>query len=252
MVEGTEPQLQLLEAIFSKGDVRGLEPRGLKIYRRNLIAQATRTLVITYPTVACLVGANQMHSLARGYLREYRKSVFNWSHWGESFPSWLATQDAAIGHQYLPDCALLDWLVHTASSAPDRDFDLTSISAAVSLDHLNLSLRFAPGCAVLDSPFPVVSIYQAHRENSLYPDLREANALLQRGEGQTALIWRRGPHVHLRTVPGAEKQWLQLLEKEGMTLGEVIQTISTTTMPLNTWLEIAIREQLIVGLQIHS
>lgn len=244
------PQRALLEAIFGDGPVDGFDSRGLAVYRRNLLAAAARALSISFPTVTRLLGRERLAILSAQFLKSEGRSEFDWGVWGGGFPRWLAGQPIARQHPYLADTARLDWLMHCAQRAADRDPDYASFSRLASSENFDFSLSPAPGYCVLESAFPVVAIHEAHRESTGEPDLSVAAAMLEEGRGQAALVWRRGPVTCLREVENDERIWLRLLEGSAASVAEVIHTCPASSMPLEQWLDRAIREQLVIGLSL--
>lgn len=65
----------------------GTDQQGLAVYRRNLLAAASRALSVSFPTLQLLVGASVLGVLARGYLHACGRDVFEWGRWGSSSPN---------------------------------------------------------------------------------------------------------------------------------------------------------------------
>ncbi|MBN7795864.1 HvfC/BufC family peptide modification chaperone [Parahaliea mediterranea] len=244
-------QRALLEAIFTGRPAAGHDPRGLAVYRRNLLASAARALSISYPTVTCLLGRDRLGRLAGDFLQSAGRSVFDWGLWGEGFPVWLEEHSLCRQYPYLADSARLDWLMHCAQRAADARPDHASFANMEGLASLDFSLVAAPGCFVLESGFPVVAIHEAHRQDPARPDLGVAAAMLEAGRGQAALVWRQGPRTCLREARDEERIWLQLLNGGAATVAEALRRLPADSMPLEQWLDQAIREQLVIGLS-HS
>lgn len=247
-------QRDLLAAIFADQPVAGFDSRGLAIYRRNLRANAARALSISFPTVTRLLGRDRLARLAGEFLMARGKWVFDWGLWGEEFPQWLARQRISLQHPYVIDSARLDWLMHCARRAADAQPDYESFSALAEKASLDFSLVTAPGYSVLESAFPIVAIYNAHQGQGdpAALDLSPAAAMLQAEKGQTALVWRRGALACLREVRDEELIWLRLLDGSATTAEEVLSDLPASGMPLEQWLDRAIREQLVIGLSHQS
>lgn len=243
-------QEALIGALFATHTPAGLDAAGLAIYRRNLAAAAARSISITFPTLACLIGADRLAVFARDYLLTRGRQVFDWGLWGEGFPDWLENQVMSEAHPYLADCARLDWCIHLSERAEDPRPDLASFSALQGLESHDYSLQFATGLYVLNSIYPIVEIYEAHRKEPAKPNLGAAIRLLQQGQGQAALVWRQGLSTKVReTVPG-EQHWLQLARRPGLKVSDIIEQSTPKQLPLEKWLNTSIQEQLVIGLRL--
>lgn len=225
----------------------GTDQQGLAVYRRNLLAAASRALSVSFPTLQLLVGASVFGVLARGYLHACGRDVFEWGRWGEQFPEWLEKQPLIHDYPYLADCARLDWYVHCANRASDPIPDYDSFGALHHREDFHFSLVFPSETHTIESIFPIVSIYLAHKKNCEKPDLNEAGRMLRKRVGQTALIWRQGLYTHVRVVPEAEQPWLPLLT--GETVDQRLNDPATdNAMPFQDWIDLAIQSQLVIGL----
>jgi len=93
---------------------RGLDGRGVEVYRRNLLANAQRALSISFPTVFCLLGSDVSDNLVLQFLNLCPPEQGDRVQWGEELADFIAVNQIASDYPDLPDCATLDWLIHCA------------------------------------------------------------------------------------------------------------------------------------------
>jgi hypothetical protein len=189
-----------------------------------------------------------MHHLAQGYLRDSGKKVGDWGDWGEHFPDWISAHLNELNLPYLADCARLDWLIHRADRSIDKQPDYASFEDIANYDDYNFSFEFATGAALIESTYPIVSIYDAHRGSSLNPDLQSASDKLAKGIGETALVWRRAWQPMVREVFNSELPWLALLNNPNKSVRDIFIEQDAPIMPIESWLSNALAEQLVIGL----
>jgi hypothetical protein len=177
---------------------------GLRAYRANLQAVAQRSLLAAYPVLSRLLGAEAMAALARDLWRVDPPVKGDLAWFGSGMAQWLSTVEAFGELPYLPDVARLEWVVHRAQFAADPDATPPDLQALAG-DPDTLLVRFSPGGALLVSPWPVFSIWQAHQASpDAEPDLSGARAAMAAGEGDIAWVWRRGLRVEAVALSAAE------------------------------------------------
>lgn len=245
-------QDHFVQAIFGLSDHKDFEPQGFSIYRRNLEAAAARSIAISYPTIARLLGVDRLTRFSHDYLSSHGRSVFDWGEWGDTFPTWLSRHPMSEEHPYLADCARLDWCVHLSERARDPQPDIASFALLDQMDTFDFTFAFSTGVFLLTSNYPVVEIFNAHKINPEDPDLSTAIALLKSGKGQTALVWRQGLYTKVREVKPDEKAWLALFDDPGLTVGNIMNQVREDLQPLEQWLNQAIHAQLVIGLRQSS
>lgn len=248
--EQAAQQDQLLTAIIGQTADNDFEAEGLEIYQRNLIANASRALAISYPTVEQLLGEEDFTVATRFFIAQEPPVIGDWGVWGAGFPAWIKQQEALSDYPYLADCAQLDWYQHcceraeNSAPAPETLAYLSEFSAD------SVVLQLSPACQVVESSYPVVDIWSAHRPSATAEDvdtyLSAARQKLAQGVGQNALIWREqwvGQIIELNTV---EARWWQALIA-GCTFAEAIQRVEEDDFPLSDWLLNAVQRQWILG-----
>jgi hypothetical protein len=216
---------------------------GLEAYRRNARANAAHALALAYPTVLALVGERALGALAAVLWRLHPPVVGDLARWGAELPTLLATHELTRDWPYLPDCARLDWIVHGLDQHPAGDPDTDSLHLLGRHDPGSLKMRLQPGLSVLTSPWPIVDIYRAHRPSAqdphpggtaeldvtpcCEPALAKAREAIARGQGQNAVIWRRGFTPLVGELSAADHAWMRLLA-DAMPLDAALEKIGDT------------------------
>lgn len=173
--------------------------RGLSAYRANAGALAERALAAAYPTLRELLSADSFAALARAFWHAAPPSRCDLAEWGAGLAAFVAADGQLVDEPYLADVARLEWAVHAAERAADPTPPqglqwLTEAEPSV------LRLRLQPGTALVSSPHPVVSIWQAHRSDAegRFAPVRAAFAA---GVGEYALVRRRGWKAEVLALP---------------------------------------------------
>lgn len=242
-------QQRLVTSILTPGQDDDFDPRGLAIYRNNLKASANRSLQISFPTVVKLIGEDLLQHCAEQLLLTSPPTKGDWALWGNGLPDYLAQLPALASYPFVADCARLDLARHQIERGADQSQDLTRINllATTPLDQLRLSLN--PNLAIIVSSFPVVDLYHAHQSDGEEAEqmFAQAQARLQQGEGQTALVYRTDLKARVRALTSNEQLWLELLG-QGFTLGAALDEMENTDFALEQWLPQAIEQQLLLKL----
>lgn len=249
-------QHTLMQAIFNTDSAEtsslNIDPRGLKIYQRNLIANAVRALSITFPTVLTLVGDELFAHAVEQLIRQDPPQTGDWGQWGESFPRELKQLSALQAYPYVADVAELDFSLHQLGRAQDTYCDLTSMSllADCAMDELRLVLN--PTLHLLAAEYPIIDIYQANHapSNDIPHFLQQAQAKLIAGVGQVALLYRPQFKPLIRAIEPSEYDWLILMQKN-FSLGEALDTLAyrKQAFSFEQWLPLAVQHNLISHLE---
>ncbi len=208
-------QQRLLQAIQAPGSLLGLqgwvrgtekvgEPavgpshaqaqRGLAAYVAHAGATAERALAAAYPTVQALVGDEAFALLARALWRRHPPARGDLAWFGETLPGFIAEDEQLADVPYLCDVARLDWSLARAESAADRAADAASFHLLTEADPQELCALLSPGCALIQSPWPIVTVWQAHQPAAAPPSdaFAAARQALQDNVAETAWVWRAG------------------------------------------------------------
>ncbi len=170
-----KPQDSFAEALLDPGRAApaGLtDPRGrpagrrFDIYRNNVVASLTATLAEGFPVLERLLGPDYFRAMAGVFVRAHPPEDARLQIWGGRLPGFLARFEPLAHLPYLPDVARLELGLrqsyHAADAAPLR------IAGRAPGDVLALRPRLAPPTLILQSRFPVLSIW---RRNTAEPGL---------------------------------------------------------------------------------
>lgn len=203
-------QRELIEAIFSArapdascagSRQRGARWRaGLAAYRGNGRAHACNALHVQFPIVLAMLGAETFDALCARYWqsRPPRRGDLAWV--GEEFPDFIETLDTLAEWPWLADCARLDWAVWQISGAPPAKFSENDLRRLIDGDPGTLSLKLSPSVRRLSSAWPIVTLYDAHRQAQ--PDWSAVTRAITQKCAQTAWVWR--PHDDIAAAPTVE------------------------------------------------
>lgn len=180
----------------------GAAAAGLAVYRGNAAAIAERALAAAFPTVAALVGDDSFAALARDFWRHHPPLRGDLGEWGGDLASFISTREGLASEAYLADSARLDWLVHAASRAADGPSAAPPLEALAQHAPEQLRLVLRPGSALLDSPWPVASVWQAHQAPDAEGGQRfvAVRAAFAAGAGEHAFVWREGFAVRVEAL----------------------------------------------------
>lgn len=184
--------------------------RGLSAYRSNGAAIAARSLAAAFPTVAQLVGAESFEALAAAFWHAHPPVRGDLAEHGQELPAFIAADAQLADVPWLADSARLDWAAHRAEGSAD------AAEAPAGLEHLGtgdpgtLVLVLQPGVALVDSRWPVATLWQAHRSSAedRFAAVRDA---LAAGRGEAALVWREGWRAQVEALPAPEATFTQAL-----------------------------------------
>ena len=257
-------QQALLQAVFGRSDEAALRElcaqpdslriRGLQAYRSNGHALAQRALAAAFPVLRQLLGDENFASLARAFWHSHPPVDGDMALWGEQLPDFAGQAPQLADEPYLADVARVEWALHSAATAADAVADPGSFRLLVEQDPGAITLVLVPGLNLIVSPWPVVSIIQAHVTGE--PGLAVAGERLRVGAAETALVWRQGFKPMLREAALAEAGFLAALGA-GDALDAALDAVanaapdasgkSSGDFDFNAWLATAVRCGLVTG-----
>lgn len=144
--------------------VDGIDPgERLEVYRNNLREGFRKALALEYPVIERLVGEDYFRGLALELLAAHPSTRGDLHHVGAPFPAFLAERFAATEYAYFADVAALEWGYAEILIAPDAPiFDLGSLAGLPAECHAELRFQTAPASRLLESKYPVLSIWKAN------------------------------------------------------------------------------------------
>ncbi len=216
--------------------------RGLKAYKSNAHMLAERALAAAYPVVGQLLGTESLADLARALWHAHPPECGDLACWGDTLADFMQASAQLQDEPYLPDVALAEWALHRCATEPDRMADPASLARLTTHQPDTLGLVLAPGCTVLSSAWPVVSILGAHLKGA--PSLSEAGQALRAAIAQDVVIWRCGWRTEFRqALPGEVAVLSALLD--GHSLGQALDT--AVELDFSQWFPLAVQTQLVLG-----
>jgi hypothetical protein len=171
---------------------------GMRAYRANVWGNWSAALAGAYPIVRKIVGEAFFEALAREYARAHGSASGDLNEYGARLADFVAEHPDTLDLPYLPDVARMEWLAHRAYYAADRPaFDPSRIDA----------LRLAPGCALLESPWPLARIWQVHQDD--YPG---EFAVDLRSGAQRVLVHRPNWRAEVQALDAGDYLFLKSLD----------------------------------------
>ncbi len=216
--------------------------RGIKAYQANGHALAERALQAAYPVLTQLLGEESLGALARAFWHAHPSVRGDVAQWGGGLADFVQASAQLADEPYLADVARVEWALHQAASAADASLDGASFALLTRHDAHALQLRLVPGCALVESSWPVVSIISAHQNAS--PSLDEAGRRLRAGLAECAVVWRQGLRPQVATCSPVEAAFLQAV-LAGASLSSALDCAAG--LAFNLWLLAAVQSGLVVG-----
>ena len=188
----------------------------MSVYRNNVAAALVNALKVRFPVAEQLVGAHFFKAMALAYAENHRPPSPVLIEYGGSFADFIGGFEPAASVPYLGDAAQLENLwwqaYHGADQAP-LALDALALIAPEQFGELRFVLH--PTLGLLQSPFAVASIWQAHHGGPPMSsiDLHEA---------QYALVARPQTDVQVLIIAPARHVFLSAL-RNGAALAEAVE-----------------------------
>ena len=264
-----QEQQGLLAALFGDADEVALWPclqtgnraalarRGLLAYQSNGLALAERVLGAAYPVLSQLIGEESFAPLARQVWRQQPPQRGDLACWGGGLAAFIEAAPQLADEPFLADVARVEWALHRAATAADVQPDLPSLALLSAGDGDDggegdgdkanaATLTLGAGVFVLASPWPVVSIVNAHLGGE--PTMAQAAERLQSAVGEHALVWRQGFKPRLRSISAAEHVLLAALLAGTSLDGALQQALEASPgFEFGAWLAESVVMGLVVG-----
>jgi len=217
----------------------------LRIYRHHVRTTLTGVLQAAFPVVCRLVDERFFGYVADQYIRSDPPSGPCLFEYGERFPAFLAEFPPCRALPYLADVSRLEWAVHRASRAPERDpLAAAALQAVAPARAGDLVLLLDAACTLLASPWPIERIWRANRPEMGEPvtvDLGAGRALLE--------VRRRGDDVVIRELEPATYAFREALAR-GHRLADAVEAALAhdAAFDLPGALRALVQEGLVTGL----
>jgi hypothetical protein len=240
-----DAQAALLDALLQPQPPQAGAPwdaTGLGVYRANAHAHAERTLAGTCPVVHALLGDGAFHALARALWHRHPPLSGDLGEWGEALADFIAAEPDLDELPYLSDVARLEWALHQAARAPEARPDPASFARLQTDDPDQLHPRAAAGSWVLASPWPVLSIVDAHLHGE--PGFDTVAQSLRDGVQEAVRVWRHAGRVHAAAIDAPTARFEARL-LAGHSLGHALAEAPLDD--LSAWLTEAVQAGRLLG-----
>jgi hypothetical protein len=224
-----------------------LQKRGLQTYQANADALAVRSLQSTYPVIAQLIGEQAFELLARDLWTQHPPQRGDLAQWGGDLSVFITSISALQTEPYLSDVANVEWAIHTATTAADQSADSATFSLLTEHDPDAISLRLAPGIALISSIHPVASILTAHLY--AHPSYEDVGQKIRTHTPEIALVWRQGLRPMVSSCSAGEAAFISQL-RAGKSLLAALEwpaADKSTLFDFNAWLPLAVQNGLLLG-----
>lgn len=189
----------------------GPDARRFDVYRNNVMVALIGALEQRFPVARRLVGDDFFRGMARAFVAVSKPASPLIFRYGDDFPTFIAAFEPARSVPYLADVARLEmaWSLayHAADAAPLALAALAKI-APEALPSAKLVPH--PSAALVGSPWPIGSIWEAHRHDPVAPVAHPGP--------QTILVVRPEADVNVHILPARDTRFASSLFA-GMTLG---------------------------------
>jgi hypothetical protein len=217
------------------------------VYRNNVIAGLINAVAARYPVVRKLLWDDAFNRAAHLYVTSEPPRSPVMSEYGDSFPRFLRNIGQCVASDYLADVAELEAArtraYHSADATP-LPRDAFAVLAPEDLPDLRLKLH--PSVGLLKSRFPVVSIWQANRQDH---DSNDNTISIWKAE--CALIARPHWQVEVRALSAGAYAFIAALA-EGCRVGSAIArgTVSAPDFDLGECFNTLVAAEIVIGLEL--
>lgn len=187
-------------------------PRGrMAVYHRNRRANFRKALALAFPVLAQLLGETGFARLAAAFQDAHPSRSGDLARIGAALPGFL--RGSLPAQPWLADLADLERALQDCLVAPDAaPIAPAALAAHPPEDWPALHLQLHPALRLVGSPWPIVTVWRAHRDG--------ATVDLDAG-GEDALLRRVADGAEILTLtPGVAAWWRRLAD--GAPLGEAL------------------------------
>ncbi len=160
----------------------------IQVYRNAVRGNQREAMAAVYPVVQALVGQAFFNEAADQCLFAHPSTSGDLHDLGAELPGFLREYSHAETLPWLGDVAALEWALHRAFHAADaQPIEVTALAQVQAEDMDRLILLTAPGVALIDSGWPIQSIWRAHLVDMKFPDPFDPDQ-----GGECVLVYREG------------------------------------------------------------
>ena len=205
----------------------------VEIYANGYFYRILDVLKEDFPATLAVVGADNFHNLATGYLIDYSPTEPSIHQAGKNFPLFVATHPLRERWPFLGDLALLERTTLESFHAEDAPaLDIEAMRAIAPEDWPAIAMRLHPATRLVDSTWRVDKILRAVENVSSHSvgAIEDAKTSVEPDrEDVTIVVWRRNALVFYRALERVEREALRLASiDDGATFAGICEAIAVT------------------------
>jgi hypothetical protein len=140
----------------------------LAVYRNNASETFRKSLAVTYPVVARLVGDACFRGIAARFMCEFPSRSGDLGHFGAELSTLLDVYYRDTAFAYLADVARLEWAcAEVETEAESLPLDLLELGAVPEDDRPRLRFVMRPAVRLVSSRYPVLAIWEANQAHDV-------------------------------------------------------------------------------------
>lgn len=140
----------------------------LQLYRNNFYISLSEYLEACFPTLVALVGEEFFQQLGKQFIKDHPLSEGSLEQYGAALADYIQNCPQTQELPYLVDICQLEWLLEQAKSyIPYTTFPFAELSQLSEPDQARVCLKLAPKVSIIQSVFPVFSIWQGVQRREL-------------------------------------------------------------------------------------
>ncbi len=214
----------------------------LRPYQGHVRVLAADVLSQAYPTLKALLGDEPWPHVAQAYWQQQAPTQGQLHLWGQSFAAWVANRSEWADWPFLADMAKLDWAIHESLLAESVEFNAATLGLLGQSQAEFLRLKLKPSLRVINSPWPVLSLYLAHQAVDTETHWQTARQAMKDGVGQCVCILDGRVHA----LPEAWIDWMLALTDTTDTntlpsLGKLLDQLGDS-VDFTAWLTCALQQ----------
>jgi len=169
----------------------------LHIYRNAYQLRLRETIDTDHPVIGVYIGDELFDQMVQQYVISYPSHYRSLRHFCDELPSFLGDRKPFSEHPQIAELARFERLLLTVFDASDAPvIGLSELSGMSAPDWPNMKIQFHPSVRMFESPWNVVSVWQAIKD-----DLPPPSSLPSR---EACLLWRNRQRmtefVHLNSA----------------------------------------------------
>lgn len=155
--------------LFVRASTRRRTASGLAVYRNNVSLGLINFVAARFPAVRALAGDGSFFDRVGQFVIAHPPRSPVLLGYGDAFPGFIRSLGPDACFRYIADVAELEFMRAKAYHAADAVSLSPAVFADCPVDHLpNVKMSFHPSALLIQSRFPVVSVWYAHQDDAAY------------------------------------------------------------------------------------